>query len=233
MANQTLKTENDFYNDAANYWANVPATLDGMLGGFSHISEIDIRGSKALLKQLFNSKQPPNKNYALDCGAGIGRITRFLLTDLFNKVDMVEQNPAFLEKAKNYLGENILEQKIGQMYLKGLQCFEPEPNKYDVIWVQWVLGHLIDSDLVNFLKSCQTGLKPNGVIIAKENITSSDLMEVDEKDSSVTRPMSQIKDLINKANLDCCRMVKQLNFPKGIYTVYMFVLKPRKLNEHV
>lgn len=38
-----------------------------------------------------------------DCGAGIGRVTKNLLLPLFDTVDMVEQNPAFLQKAKDYL----------------------------------------------------------------------------------------------------------------------------------
>ena len=43
----------------------------------------------------------------LDCGAGIGRVTKNLLLPLFDTVDMVEQNPDFLEKAKVYLvGKN-------------------------------------------------------------------------------------------------------------------------------
>lgn len=218
----------DFYKNAANYWSEVPATVDGMLGGFGHISEIDIRSSKALLKQLLNSKDPPDRKYALDCGAGIGRITRFLLTDLFEKVDMVEQNAIFLEKAKSYLGTRILETKIGEMYSVGLQSFKPEDNKYDVIWVQWVLGHLTDEDLVNFLKSCRRGLKSNGVIVVKENVTTSEIVDIDDNDSSVTRPMFLLKSLFEKANYDCIRLVKQHNFPKGIYTVYMFILKPKK-----
>ncbi|XP_030753835.1 N-terminal Xaa-Pro-Lys N-methyltransferase 1-B [Sitophilus oryzae] len=218
----------EFYNNAVSYWSEVPATIDGMLGGFGHISETDIRSSRMLLKQLFHSKVPPGREYALDCGAGIGRISKFLLTNLFNKVDMVEQNSCFLQAAKSYLGPSIVESKIGQMFSEGLQTFEPELGKYDVIWVQWVLGHLTDDDFVKFFKSCQKGLKPNGVIVAKENITSSDDIEVDEKDSSVTRPLSLLKLLFEKANLDCYRLVKQINFPKGLYTVYMFVLKPKK-----
>lgn len=40
---------------------------------------------------------------ALDCGAGIGRVSKRLLLPLFSEVDLVEQNPAFLEKAKTFL----------------------------------------------------------------------------------------------------------------------------------
>ncbi|XP_050307160.1 N-terminal Xaa-Pro-Lys N-methyltransferase 1-B [Anthonomus grandis grandis] len=223
----SLTPNENFYKDGAEYWSKIPPTVDGMLGGFSEISTTDIHSSKTLLKQLFTStKQPLGRGYALDCGAGIGRITKFLLSDLFDRVDMVEQNPQFLESAKKYLGKTILEKKIGQMFPVGLQDFRPEPGKYDVIWCQWVLGHLTDEDFVAFFERCKLGIKPKGVIIVKENISSGQV-EVDTTDSSVTRPMGLLRELFDKAGLDCCRMVKQLGFPKGLFTVYMFVLRPR------
>lgn len=148
------KIENNFYNAGKEYWEKVSPTVDGMLGGFAFISAADIKGSKQFLKQLFHSKCPPGKAYALDCGAGIGRVSKFLLTDVFEKVDMVEQNPSFLEQAKSYLGEKRLE-RIGEFFQMGLQDFFPEKRKYDVIWIQWVLGHLTDEDLITFLKACQ------------------------------------------------------------------------------
>lgn len=49
---------------------------------------------------------------------------------------------------------------------------------------------------------------------------------MDEKDSSVTRPLELYRELFTKAKMDCYRQVKQRHFPKGIYNVYMFVLKP-------
>ncbi|CAG9854628.1 unnamed protein product [Phyllotreta striolata] len=216
----------EFYSNAVHYWSEIPATLDGMLGGFGFISQTDIKGSKMLLKQLFNSKDHPGRDYALDCGAGIGRISKFLLTDVFEKVDMVEQNEAFLEQAEKYLGPKF--SKIGHFYPQGLQNFQPEEGKYDVIWIQWVLGHLTNKDLVNFLSSCRCGLKKNGVIIVKENITSSDSIEKDEQDSSVTRPLRHYHIIFQKAKLHCYRQVKQHNFPKGLFPVYMFVLKPKE-----
>ena len=39
----------------------------------------------------------PGKQRALDCGAGIGRITKHLLQRHFKYVDLVEQNKAFLD----------------------------------------------------------------------------------------------------------------------------------------
>lgn len=75
--------------------------------------------------------------------------------------------------------------------------------------------------------SFRDGLKENGVIIVKENITSADELELDKQDSSVTRSMKMFKQIFDRANLECYRVVKQQNFPKGLYSVYTFVLKPK------
>ena len=42
--------------------------------------------------------------------------------------------------------------KIGHLICSGLQDFTPSDGAYDVIWCQWVLGHLTDEDLVAFFK---------------------------------------------------------------------------------
>ena len=49
-----------------------------------------------------------------------------------------------------------------------LTCGERAAGAYDVIWVQWV-GHLTDDDFVAFFQRCRKGLKPDGVIVLKEN----------------------------------------------------------------
>jgi len=65
---------------------------------------------------------------------------------------------------------------------------------YDVIWCQWCLGHLTNSDLVEFLKRCHKALNkhPRSLIVVKENICSEDEDDLaaevfDEQDSSLTR----------------------------------------------
>ena len=46
-------TDNKYYNDGANYWSSVDPSVNGMLGGFGNISNIDIEGSAKFLKGLF------------------------------------------------------------------------------------------------------------------------------------------------------------------------------------
>ncbi|XP_011299598.1 N-terminal Xaa-Pro-Lys N-methyltransferase 1 [Fopius arisanus] len=215
-----------FYSDAAKYWENVPATVNGMLGGFGFISHIDIDGSEAFLKTLFTLENPPDKNYAVDCGSGIGRITKNLLVKHFKHVDLVEQNSKFLNTAKKSLSS--CSTRIGEYYPLGLQDFCAAPRKYDVIWCQWVLGHLRDDDLVDFFTKCMNGLKENGVLVVKENVTRSDYVEFDTEDSSITRPYDNFKSLFKKAHLECIREQKQLRMPGILYPVFMFALRPSK-----
>ncbi|XP_053984010.1 N-terminal Xaa-Pro-Lys N-methyltransferase 1 [Hylaeus anthracinus] len=219
---ENIQEQNEFYTAAANYWDDIPPTVDGMLGGFGFISQTDIKGSTVFLKALFESKNPPSKTSALDCGSGIGRITKNLLLNYFKHVDLVEQNSKFLEAAKTNL-KNYSSRV--DYYPIGLQNFHFTTKKYDVIWCQWVLGHLKEDDLIEFLKKCLSGLRPNGLIIIKENVTSSKNLEVDTKDSSVTRPLSEFYHIFQKSNLICIKEEQQHKFPRGLYPVYMFALK--------
>lgn len=224
MKAKLAQADPSFYSDAVAYWSNVPATVNGMLGGFAHIHAPDINASEQFLQSIFKMKDAPGHGRAADCGAGIGRITKHFLQKHFGKVDLIEQCQSFLDRAKESL-ENS--KKIGEYLCQGLQHFSPDVNTYDVIWTQWVLGHLTDTDLEVFFRKMACGLKPNGVIVVKENVTSSGTVELDEQDSSVTRPESLLLSIIDKAELKVLRNVKQPNFPKGLYEVRMLCLKPK------
>lgn len=51
---------------------------------------------------------------------------------------MVDVTEDFLVKAKTYLGEEG--KRVRNFFCCGLQDFSPEPQSYDVIWIQWVIG---------------------------------------------------------------------------------------------
>jgi len=213
----------EFYEDAQKYWDNIPATNDGMLGGFSHISKLDIGGSDTFLKLIFKMKNPPGHSRAVDCGAGIGRITKHLLHRYFGKVDLVEQCQNFVDQGKEDLKGH---KKVGEFYCQGLQDFNPPPGSYDVVWSQWVLGHLTDSHLEDFFKRMAASLKPNGVIVVKENVSSEEV-ELDEEDSSVTRPEKLLLHIIDQAGLRVLKNSKQNKMPNGLYEVRMICLRPK------
>ena len=51
----------------------------------------------------------------------------------FERVDLLEQDKHFLEKAVEYLDGNS---RVGSLYCSGLQNFDFVPETYDVIWCQ-------------------------------------------------------------------------------------------------
>lgn len=216
-----------FYGDAQKYWSGIAATDDGMLGGFGSISHIDVRGSINFLQELYKMKPAPGRRVALDCGAGIGRVTKNLLIPLYQTVDAVEQDAKFASTIREYVGASV---KLGQVFNVGLQQFTPAAQKYDLIWSQWVLGHLTDDDLVEFFRRCIKGLARNGVMVIKENVTATESIDVDVVDSSVTRPLVLLKSLIVRSGMRIVRMTSQQNFPKGLFPVYMITLKPPKVS---
>nr|CAG4650522.1 EOG090X0EJQ [Sida crystallina] len=221
-----MSQDSPFYTDGAQYWEKIEPTVDGMLGGYAQISDIDLQGSQRFLNSLYQVLiEKPKKNRAIDCGAGIGRITQGFLMKNFPIVDLVEQDGKFLQTAQNTLATT---RHQGQFFHSGLQNFNPENGAYDVIWIQWVLGHLTDEDLVAFLKRCQSGLQPNGLVVIKENVTSSGEVEMDSTDSSVTRPYVLLCDVIKRSGLRIVKDQIQQRFPKDLYEVRMLAMRPDK-----
>ncbi|XP_068609133.1 N-terminal Xaa-Pro-Lys N-methyltransferase 1 [Brachionichthys hirsutus] len=215
--------ETTFYSNAEVYWKEVPPTVDGMLGGYSSISSIDINGSKAFLKKFLGEEEgKTSTGCALDCGAGIGRIAKRLLLPLFGTVDLVDVTQGFLDKARVYLGEDG--KKVGNYICEGLQDFVPASGRYDVIWIQWVIGHLTDDHLVEFLRRCQKALRPNGLIIIKDNVSFEGVVP-DEVDSSVCRDLKTVHGLVHSAGLRILHEEQQKNFPKEIYQVHSLALR--------
>lgn len=228
------------YEKAKNYWNKVEPTVYGMLGGLPEVGFIgkrnfnlfnvvmenlflDIQGSMNFLKLLFKYKPSPCRKRALDCGAGIGRVSKNLLMNEFALVDLVEQDTKFCNKAQESLEASG---RLGKVYNCGLQDFN-ETGKYDVIWSQWVLGHLLDEDLVQLFQRLSSNLDSNGMIVVKENFSNSETI-VDETDSSVTRPLALFKKLMKQAGLKIIKEARQTNFPSSLFPVYMLAMRPTK-----
>lgn len=103
----SIDTGDKFYKDALTYWSNIPPTVDGMLGGYAYITKTDVAGSTVFLSGLMN-REHLGRSRALDCGAGIGRVTKNLLLRLFDTVDLLEVNKKFLDEAPAYIGMMVL-----------------------------------------------------------------------------------------------------------------------------
>ncbi|KAJ1028529.1 hypothetical protein NDA16_001695 [Ustilago loliicola] len=107
------------------YWEGVEASVDGVLGGFGHVSRVESLGSRSFLLSVLPHLSfcaPASSNVssfqwkkdkvaerggkgkartrALDCGAGVGRVTQHSLIPIFDEVHMVEPVAKFLLEAK-------------------------------------------------------------------------------------------------------------------------------------
>ncbi|SNX83052.1 related to TAE1 - AdoMet-dependent proline methyltransferase [Melanopsichium pennsylvanicum] len=107
------------------YWQGVEASVDGVLGGFGHVSRVESLGTRSFLlsvlphlsfcapacsnvsafqwkKDQIDQRGGKGKarTRALDCGAGVGRVTQHSLIPIFDQVHMVEPVAKFLLEAK-------------------------------------------------------------------------------------------------------------------------------------
>ena len=189
------------------------------MGGLPEIHEPDIRASLNFLNRA-QSHIPFQRLKALDCGSGIGRVSKYLLAGNFSSVDLVDQCENYINTAKNELeGANA------RFFICGLQDFLPEPRIYDCIWIQWVLSHLTDEDLLAFLTRISAGLKPCGVIIIKENIKKKGFI-VHKDDYSVTRSEKLLKEILSQ-RLRIITEELQPDFPDNLFKVKMFACVPK------
>ncbi|KAK8144595.1 hypothetical protein G3M48_005598 [Beauveria asiatica] len=216
------------------YWENADASTNGMLGGipafqaFSHISRTDIQGSRAFLARLgigLKGDRAAVKS-VVDAGAGIGRITKDLLSHIAEEVDVIEPISRFTDPLQGTKG-------VRHIFNVGLEEWQPlQGIEYDLIWTQWCLGHLTDAQIVHYLETCKTVLRPEtGLIIVKENLSTALDDMFDPVDSSVTRLDAKFLDLFAQANLKLIRTELQRASPlyskRKLLPVRMYALKPQ------
>ncbi|GAA96743.1 uncharacterized protein L969DRAFT_97092 [Mixia osmundae IAM 14324] len=238
------------YQAGVSYWAQTPASLSGVMGGYgdsTQLPRVDALGSRTLLLTLLPAlsslsgphatlPQRTRRMRALDCGAGIGRVTNRVLLPLFDSVDLVEPLEHFVEQAVHdcpaWYGMHPsspsppLAKRV-RFFQCGLQTFDPakpdlatlaaaltgtgsvleeeEEPGYDVVWIQWCIGHLSDTDFIAFLQRSKAALRPNGMIMVKENLAPADESLFDADDSSITRSDQNFLTCFAQAGLSIIR----------------------------
>ncbi|XP_048831952.1 N-terminal Xaa-Pro-Lys N-methyltransferase 2 isoform X1 [Brienomyrus brachyistius] len=218
-----IKGEKQFYARAQNFYKGVEASEEGMMGGFIEISEIDLEGSRQFLKKFVGGPGKAGTKCALDCGCGIGRVAKNVLLPVFETLEMADMIEDFLMHAhERYLGSDA--DRIESYYCYNLQDLTPPLKKYDVIWMQWVACHLTDNDLMKFLIRCKASLRPDGIIVIKDNMARQGC-KLDPIDSSLIRHLDIVKAIILKAGLEILGVEKQQGFPEQIVPVWMIAMK--------
>lgn len=211
------------------YWSSVSTTIDGMLGGFPQISRTDLKGSAnflAKIRKIFPSSSGDGVlKRGVDCGTGIGRVTAGFLSSVCEVVDLVEPVEKFTKEAEAITTAG--KGSVGDVYVCGLESWHPE-KQYDLIWNQWCLGYLTDMQLVEYLKRCKEAVTIDGWIVIKENVSTSVEGEdiFDKTDSSVTRTHEKFQQLFKEVDVRLMKTEIQKGFPKGLFPVRMYALRP-------
>ena len=68
-------TDTNWYDVSHAHWAGVSADVSGMLGGLGGLHDVDVAASLKLIDELRAAETPLPDGVALDCGAGIGRVS--------------------------------------------------------------------------------------------------------------------------------------------------------------
>ncbi|PYH41608.1 N-terminal protein methyltransferase [Aspergillus saccharolyticus JOP 1030-1] len=216
------------------YWNSVPANAHvmlGMLGQYPWYTRIDLRGSKTFLnkvRRLIPDCPTEGKlGRGVDCGAGVGRVTEGLLSQVCTTVDAVEP----VEKFTQVMRDSVLKRDgvVGEIYTMGLEDWTPE-RQYDLIWTQFCVGHLTDRQLVEYFVRCREALTATGVLVVKENQSTDPKGEdmYDDEDSSVTRTDEKFRNLFKESGLSVLASELQLGFPKNfrLLPVRFYALRP-------
>eukprot|EP00817_Percolomonadidae_sp_ATCC50343_P002946 CAMPEP_0117422532 /NCGR_PEP_ID=MMETSP0758-20121206/3348_1 /TAXON_ID=63605 /ORGANISM="Percolomonas cosmopolitus, Strain AE-1 (ATCC 50343)" /LENGTH=253 /DNA_ID=CAMNT_0005205199 /DNA_START=9 /DNA_END=767 /DNA_ORIENTATION=+ len=177
------KNKKKFYRKGEDHWNTQKPIIHDMVGG-NDIHDFDIRVSTEFIKSL---KLNHKKQYSLDVGAGIGRLSQYLLKD-YKVRDLVDRSSLFLSAAKKAMPENTHGSYIESSLENLIAHPELLGNHYQMIWIQYVLMYLLDDDLVNLLEILGQHLTEDGVLVIRESCCpSSHRLLFDEEDSSTTR----------------------------------------------
>eukprot|EP00762_Andalucia_godoyi_P008061 ANDGO_02171.mRNA.1 Alpha N-terminal protein methyltransferase 1 len=238
--------DDQWYSKAIDYWTTVPATIDGVLGGFGRLDPIDASTSLSFIDKLSRKgrfcKTSPSaagtvlpepcaaagESHVLDVGAGVGRVSAHILLHRFATADLLEPVAKFLERAREDLSPTNRVRSFMQI---GMQDFEVQLGAdgrgiYDCVWIQWVIGHLTDAVLVEFLGKCIASLRTDGRIVVKDNVCQEAEWVHDKQDSSVTRSDKHLRHLFSRAGLSIVHSEQQKGFPQDLFPVYMYCLQP-------
>lgn len=210
------------------YSENTEPTIDGMLGGLSYIHPEESAWSVRTLKDLA-SRGIIKTSTALDCGGGIGRVSTYVLKPTVDTVDMVEACQSFVDASR----KNFAKAAIRNRFCCRLEDIEMLSRQldgcvYDIVFLQWVIGHLTDGDLLAFLHYAKKLLvRDTGVLILKENIVIDDgPFFFDTSDMNVIRTRSMLLSLFEMAKYEVCQELSQSSWPTNLYPIRFYVLRP-------
>jgi AdoMet dependent proline di-methyltransferase len=122
-----------------------------------------------------SSSSSSSSSRAVDVGAGVGRITKHILLKRYNHVYLVEGDSGWSKRSRVYLGKKRAGRctfdcrRLENLQPRDILTWTGEAGA-DLIWLQWTLQYLTDTDAVAALKNLAAGLVVRtGILILKEN----------------------------------------------------------------
>lgn len=212
-----------WFTESREYWNKIEPTVEGVMGGYENLAERDETDSFEFLSRNipFN-----HRHLALDCGAGIGRVSDRVLLRIFDKVSILDCTRNFLDVAMQLIPKDRMHM-VHHCRIQDMYPHDSEMGLYDLVWFQWVLCYANDVELIRILQVARQFVKPGGFVGIKENITTmeSDAV-IDSNDHSVIRTDLAFKDIFQKAGLSLVSISRQRHFPSSLYPVKMYLLVP-------
>lgn len=224
---QALMASADWYSSCHDWYDNgCSPTIDGMLGGLTYVHGQETAWTQRYLRQLASRGviRVGAGSEALDCGAGIGRVAHYALKQVVEFVDTIEGTAAYVKASES----NFARDSIRNRFCQRLEKFDPAllgSVRYDFVWIQWLIGHLTDDDVVSLFQKLCLLLKPGGKVIMKENCVDSGFF-FDRKDVNLLRNYSHIALLVERAGMRIVESEPPEGWPAHLYPIRAFVLEP-------
>jgi protein N-terminal methyltransferase len=213
-----------FYLAGAEHWGKQGTTVEDMLGGLAWTNGPDLMFSRSVLDR-YVKEHHLGRGSCADVACGIGRISKFLLSKYFKRIDLVDPVGKFVlqaERELTALGINV------HKHVCGAQDWEIDEN-FDCFWLQWTLMFLTDNDCIALLRRCKDHLNPNGIVFVKENTVLSEKREDalwSAEDHSFSRTLSHVCDLCTEAGLRIDFCAPQPLWDPELIPMSCLVLKP-------
>ena len=213
-----------WYERGRLYWQTIPTTVEGMVLG-PGASAVETRTIERELEDTISllKENDCEGDCALDCGAGIGRVSQ-ALGSLYSSVDMLEPCSHLLDFVKKKGGAP----GNGRLLPYPIQGYNPTNSPtgpYDLISINWCASFVTDDDLILFLNNCRPALTNSGKIFIKENITETHF-RARRGSASVARTDSHYLDIFKAGNLSVIAEKLQEGLPDGWLPVKMYLLVP-------
>jgi protein N-terminal methyltransferase len=211
-----------YYDAGIRHWSEKDASLSGMLDGYLETNGPDIDFSRAVLKRYLHDHNLIPDSCA-DVGCGIGRISISILSKHFRHITLVEPVAKFLRKAEAEVARTGVSVRAIEC---GAQDWQIDED-FDCIWLQWVCMFLTDEDVIDLLRRCRQHLRPNGIVVLKDNmILSRNRSEAIwyPHDHSISRSVFHVKDLIIQSGLKVHSNKQQTVWNNDFIPLYCFVL---------